>query len=650
MAIERPLECFIFDSSDLTKISSNILNILLTTDGYEGTGVVPIKYYISPSDEIYDAEKITEITNIIGTQTAAWTEESDDYANAIIGYDKNNNIISVQCLPWDIPGRLRKRLNSIQIMICENNNDSDHTYAKTAINKSVKLICYILQQLSVSTSDFNLEVTDVFEKYYNKAFKISEADENKKSTNEILSNLKEELDNIPEAENIQTKATVENISLASIVTTLIDSIGNVTLEKEYDIKWARLKYDILTDNQKSFVSNYNILESAESSFVIALINNIGDVTQGKEDIIKKARRAYNLLNSTQQSSVSNYSILEKAEAVLYNLTDAIDKTSTVSNVKKFYVNKQLITIKKNNKDIVKQGYTKIMDNHNQISFSGFIPLVQKTFMKLTGTGINFYNQLLLPQETLEYLTSNNSIPQWNILEENLLSSLSFQDINNLKMNLWQTQSSNTIQVNQQTNMGITDNYLIYPTKSMNISQTYLGEYSHYQHNIGADYIDYPIDECCYEDREYFYCPCNEMEIKEIYGVNNSGTNTIWLESTSEVTGPFGNDYVTILVIHPEDDDLNQLSVDQVFTRGEPMFREGKDGDATGYHFHISVGTGKYYGNGWIKNNNKKWVLTTTGKTIKPEEAFYIDESFTTNIINTGGLKFKTLKEATSEDD
>ena len=185
------------------------------------------------------------------------------------------------------------------------------------------------------------------------------------------------------------------------------------------------------------------------------------------------------------------------------------------------------------------------------------------------------------------------------------------------------------------------NYLIYPTKVMNITQNYDGGYSHASNSKGAP-ADYPIDDACSDSgRDYFYCPCDEMRIAHIYGVGKGGTNTIWLESTAKVNMPCGDDYVTIMVIHPNDDTLSKLKVGQKFKRGEKMFLEGNDGNATGYHFHISVATGKFTGSGWVKNSKSSWVLSTTGKTIKPELAFWVDDTFTT-VKNTKGITFKHL--------
>lgn len=185
------------------------------------------------------------------------------------------------------------------------------------------------------------------------------------------------------------------------------------------------------------------------------------------------------------------------------------------------------------------------------------------------------------------------------------------------------------------------NYLIYPTKIMSITQNYADNFSHKPNSDGKPIYDYPIDENCgTTGRDYFCCPCDEIVIKRIYGVGSSGANTIWLQSTNKVVFANGEeDYCTILVTHPNDDTLKSLKVGQTFKRKEKMFLEGKDGNATGNHFHISVAKGKFVPTGWKKNNLNAWCIT--GKPIKPEEAFFIDREFTT-IKKTAGLKFKDI--------
>lgn len=186
-----------------------------------------------------------------------------------------------------------------------------------------------------------------------------------------------------------------------------------------------------------------------------------------------------------------------------------------------------------------------------------------------------------------------------------------------------------------------ENYLTYPCKFMRITQSYSGTTSHKPHTTG-NIKDYPIDEGCEDTkRSYIYCPCDKMIIRRIYGVGTPGTNTIWLESTHKVDFADGtSDYCTMLITHPDDSELKKLKVGGTFKRGDPICKEGKDG-ATAYHFHISAGKGKISGNGWKKNSNGKWVLTTTGGAFKPEKLFFLDKDFTT-VLENKGLNFKEL--------
>ena len=103
------------------------------------------------------------------------------------------------------------------------------------------------------------------------------------------------------------------------------------------------------------------------------------------------------------------------------------------------------------------------------------------------------------------------------------------------------------------------NYLIYPIKIMNITQTYQNDFSHSRHTVGTP-KDYPIDDNCGATgpNGYFYCPSDAMIVKKIYGVGTSSTNVLWLESTTPVITPTFTDYVTIMVGHIEDSELNKL--------------------------------------------------------------------------------------------
>lgn len=160
------------------------------------------------------------------------------------------------------------------------------------------------------------------------------------------------------------------------------------------------------------------------------------------------------------------------------------------------------------------------------------------------------------------------------------------------------------------------NYLTYPCKYMRIVQRHDGTYSHAGNQLGS-VIDYPIDEGCEDgSRSMMYCPCDEMEVLRVRGVDYATdengnyifdengnhlpgldepgkANVIWLKSTSKVVMPFGEDSIVLMVIHPNDDDLKNIKVGQKFLRGQEMFREGSDaGSGTvSNHFHFSVSTG-----------------------------------------------------------
>ena len=113
---------------------------------------------------------------------------------------------------------------------------------------------------------------------------------------------------------------------------------------------------------------------------------------------------------------------------------------------------------------------------------------------------------------------------------------------------------------------------------MNITQTYQNDFSHSRHTVGTP-KDYPIDDNCGATgpNGYFYCPSDAMIVKKIYGVGTSSTNVLWLESTTPVITPTFTDYVTIMVGHIEDSELNKLKVGQVFTRKERIAKGcGKD--------------------------------------------------------------------------
>ncbi|MBE6722349.1 MAG: DUF4430 domain-containing protein [Ruminococcaceae bacterium] len=129
------------------------------------------------------------------------------------------------------------------------------------------------------------------------------------------------------------------------VVILIDSIGDVTVDKAATVKAARTAYDKLSASAKEQVSNYQKLLDAEKKLaelmknveaVQKLIAEIGTVTLEKEQQIQRAVNAYNALSKEERQTVANYELLEKAELKFTQLKHVdsvvklIDKIGTVT--------------------------------------------------------------------------------------------------------------------------------------------------------------------------------------------------------------------------------------------------------------------------------------------------------------------------------
>lgn len=178
------------------------------------------------------------------------------------------------------------------------------------------------------------------------------------------------------------------------------------------------------------------------------------------------------------------------------------------------------------------------------------------------------------------------------------------------------------------------NYAVFPQKVCNVTQLWNGTYNHYL-NSGGNPADYPMDIADgTTGRESFYAPCR-MKCVKTYGqvTGYKGVaNGAWFESTEPVNFPDGTtDYLTIKFVHMENDDFgsNGIRVGRIYEKYEYVGREGRTGNATGNHLHVTCGKGKMKGTGWKQNSKKQWVLQTTGGQFKPDQLLYIDRNFTT---------------------
>lgn len=188
------------------------------------------------------------------------------------------------------------------------------------------------------------------------------------------------------------------------------------------------------------------------------------------------------------------------------------------------------------------------------------------------------------------------------------------------------------------------NYLTYPMKTMRITQSYTGAVSHLPHTTGSP-KDYPIDDGGKDGgKDAIFCPCDEVKVFRVYGVGETGVNTLFLQSQTKVDFADGTrDFFCALLTHPDDADLSAPALGKTFCRGEVITREGSDG-ASGNHIHLSAGKGRVTGTGWRQNSRRKWVLTCTGGACRPEELFFVDPAFT-EVRDSKDLRFRILPTA-----
>lgn len=103
---------------------------------------------------------------------------------------------------------------------------------------------------------------------------------------------------------------------AKNVEALIDAIGNVSLDCESDLIAAENAYNALNEEDKASIENYDVLVAARNSFdviyVDTLIDAIGDVTLDSEAAISAAEAAYAALSDENKAQVTNASTLTDA--------------------------------------------------------------------------------------------------------------------------------------------------------------------------------------------------------------------------------------------------------------------------------------------------------------------------------------------------
>ena len=127
---------------------------------------------------------------------------------------------------------------------------------------------------------------------------------------------------------------------ANGVISLINKIGNVTLNSLNAIVAAEEAYNALNPTAKALVTNYNVLVAARSSYdalynetivenIINDINSIGEVTLEDKTLIEDLENKYSKLTSTQKDQVTNYNVLVSAREQLNRLISQAEQLNKV---------------------------------------------------------------------------------------------------------------------------------------------------------------------------------------------------------------------------------------------------------------------------------------------------------------------------------
>lgn len=161
---------------------------------------------------------------------------------------------------------------------------------------------------------------------------ISEAEE---AYNALTEKEQESLDNYDAL--VEARNSVDTLK-AKAAEEVIEKISTVSENSKQAITQARMRYNELSDTQKSLVSNYDTLADAEQAFEVVmlakveevetLINSIGEIifSDKCEQMIKRAEDAYSSLDIFYRSEVKNGQVLTDARNA-YNQLSPIQLNS-----------------------------------------------------------------------------------------------------------------------------------------------------------------------------------------------------------------------------------------------------------------------------------------------------------------------------------
>ena len=152
---------------------------------------------------------------------------------------------------------------------------------------------------------------------------------------QVLLDAEEEYDRLA----AEHEYTEEDTAMAALVDELIAAIGEVTLDSGDAIKEARYAYDGLSDIQKSLVQHPEILKEAEQKYdelcaaeVVAAIASMGEITMDSLELLQKIQTMYDSLTENQKTFVTNYGKLQEAVVQYENLLAAQSVVEMIAGI------------------------------------------------------------------------------------------------------------------------------------------------------------------------------------------------------------------------------------------------------------------------------------------------------------------------------
>lgn len=272
---------------------------------------VVISYNRLDENEQSDVDRVYKAISDIGT----------------VNIYSENNIISAENLYASLSEKCQRHVKNHKELV-----EARNSYDKLKAEDTIKRISEIGKVTSKSKN------------------KIDSAESSYESLTNEQKKLVSNIDDLTNAKKQFSLLKIEDVSEK------IKQIGNVTIESRDKIKTARNSYEQLTDDEKQQVSNYNDLTDAEDKYnkvaineCTSLINSIGEVTLKSKNKIDKAKNLYDSLSDELKEKIKNYDILKEATEKYEKLEQQEEeKKRTLNSGNMIKTSKWEITYKKTN--------------------------------------------------------------------------------------------------------------------------------------------------------------------------------------------------------------------------------------------------------------------------------------------------------------